>query len=160
MFAISGAVPMEIATALISALSGLIGVALGGWLTFRNASKEKLIELRRNTYGSILHELSQIQQVIDVADECISHVGWDRYFTSETEQQHTQKIVGHMSELRKKSSAEYLIISDGFRNLLDEMNKEMSSSDAEYYEEDDTFDRAIAKYRPLLLAQAKKEVIG
>jgi len=150
---------MDIAQSLISAISGLAGVFLGGWLTFRNAGKEKLIDLRRNAYGEILFELLEVEKVLDTAAECIAEGGWDRYFNSDVSNKHSEQLSTHMSKIEKRLSGDYLIISDEFRSLYDVFRTErQASDDVPFYEEDDTFELALKKHRPLLLAQARKEV--
>ena len=98
--------------------------------------------------------------MIDLADSYISEGGWERYFYSEAEKKLTGQISGHMSSIRKKSSEDYLIISDEFRNIYETFANESSSSDEQpSYEQDDTFDVAVRKYRPLLLSQARSETM-
>ncbi len=150
---------MDIAQSLISAASGLGGVFLGGWLTFRNAGKEKLIDLRRATYGEILFELSELEKVFDIAADYISQGGWDTYIGSDVSKKHSDQISEHLAKIEKRLSGDYLVISDQFRSLYEVfVTERRTSDDIAYYEEDDTFELALKKHRPLLLAQARKEV--
>ena len=151
---------MDIAQSLISAASGLIGVALGGWLTFRNAGKEKLIDLRRSSYGAILFDLSEAEKILDTAAEYISEGGWDRYFDSDAQKKHDQKIADRMGAIDRRLRADYLIISDRFRSLYEDFQRDSAvAEDIGYWEEDDTFEKAVRKHRPLLLDQARAETM-
>jgi hypothetical protein len=124
-----GGFQMEVAPSLISAVSGLAGVFLGGWLTFRNAGKEKMIDLRRSCYGAIRFDLSEAEKVMDVANVYISEGGWDRYFDSDEQKKHSEQISVHIRSIEKRLSEDYLTISDDFRSLYYAFCKDSAAAD-------------------------------
>jgi hypothetical protein len=82
-----------------------------------------------------------------------------RYFDG-LDQKHNKEIAEHMDAIRKRVADGYLIISDAFIRLNDELLKEMSGDpyNDTASEAHDTFCAAIRKYRPILRALARREM--
>lgn len=150
---------MGVFETLIPGLFGLGGVVLGGWLSSIRSNSEKLIDLRRKTYGSILSELWEVERLCDIASEYISEVGEENYFHSEPTRKHDREVYDRMSRVRQNVMADYLIISDEFRNIYEAMNKEAAEDDRDVLPPDahTIFDARIRKFRPMLLARARIE---
>ena len=143
---------------IITGVATVVAVVIANRLSYGRTNKEKVWDLRRQAYGLILSELGAIEQICDTADEYISE-DEDRYFDG-LDQKHNKEIAEHMGAIRKRVADDYLILSDAFIALYDELLKEMSgdpyndiSSEAH-----DTFCAAIRKHRPLLGALARSEM--
>lgn len=150
-----------IITAIITAGATLFAVVLANRLSYDRTYKEKLWDLKRPAYGLILSELAAIEQICNSADAYIQE-DEDRYFESVAEK-HNEKIAKHFEAISKRIADDYLIMSEDFIALHDELMKEMTGDP--YNDDDDaseahkTFTAAIRKYRPLLLALARAEMI-
>jgi hypothetical protein len=144
---------------LIPAISGLTGVWLGGWLSFKRSTTEKLLELRRATYGAILSDMWEVERICDIVDEHVSQVGVETFFHSDASRKFNNMITIHVDAIRKRFTADYLNISDDFRSIYEAMNRTHSSGDAELPpDEHEHFANTVRQYRVLLLAQARKEM--
>lgn len=149
---------MRLIETLLPALVGLVGVSLGAWLTSKRTSKERITDLRRQTYGVILSELWEAERLCDVVNEYISQTDEMYYFHSPESSRHNAKISDRMRAAYDRFTSDYLIVSDQFRSLYDAMIADISDDPNELPpEEHESFDAAIRKHRPLLLAQARKE---
>jgi hypothetical protein len=153
---------MGIVDTLIPAAVGLAGVLLGSWLTAKRSSREKLIDLRRESYGRILSDLWEVERLCDIANEYISETGGENYFSSESDRKSDEKIYTYVQSIRKRFTDDYLIISDEFRSLYEAMNDETASSSDDHLDPEDQhdhFDSVVRKHRQLLLTQARKETM-
>ena len=83
-----------------------------------------------------------------------------RYVESDARDKHNEQIAAHMKTLRQRFSDDYLILSDPFIALFEAFTADLASGppDEGYPEEDERFSEAVRKHRPLLLAQARKEM--
>ncbi|MFH1345223.1 MAG: hypothetical protein ABIL01_29065 [Pseudomonadota bacterium] len=134
-----------------------MAVVIANWLSYGRTNKEKVWDLRRQAYGLIISELRAVEQICDVVDEYISEVGAMHYFDG-PDRKHLAQIHDHMSSIRKRFADDYLILSDGFVTLYEELIKEMTGDPNNNPPDDhDIFSAAIRKYRPLLTSLARSE---
>jgi hypothetical protein len=148
-----------IVTAITTLASGGISAIITNALNVRRSTQEKLWELRRVAYGSILAEMRSVEYVLDAAEE---HIQEDemRYFHGEISNRHNETISGHMSVVRKSYMDNYLILSDAFISefevllgSLDDRNPNLDPSEAH-----EQFASAVRAARPKLLRQARTEM--
>jgi len=149
---------VTIIAAIVTVVGTIAGVVIANRLTSTRSFKEKVWEIRREAYGLILSELVMIERICDSADEHIEE-DHDRYFET-VEQKDTARINKHWKAIDKRIADDYLILSDEFIALFDEMRKAMATNpyDHDPPEEHATFSTAIRKYRPRLIALAKGEM--
>jgi hypothetical protein len=153
-----GTIGSAIITALITAGATVLAVILANRLGYARSYKEKLWDLQLPAYGRVLSELTAIEQICDSADEYIDQ-DEDRYFES-VEQKDNAKIADHFKIIDQRMADDYLIFSDNFIALFDEMKKEMAGDPYDYDPPADhkKFAAAIRQYRPRLIALAKGEI--
>jgi hypothetical protein len=145
-------------TPIITAGAAVLAVVIGNRLSYARTYKEKLWDLKRPAYGSILSELAAIEQICDSADRYIEQDS-DRYFET-IAQKHTAKLFRHFEVINKRIADDYLIMSENFIALYDELSKKMSadSEDIDPPEDHEIFAAAIRKYRALLINLARSEM--
>jgi hypothetical protein len=145
---------------IITGIATVVAVVIANRLSYGRTNREKLWDLRRQSYGFILSELGSIEQICDIADEYISEGGEQRYFEGQ-DQLHNEKIHMHMNAMRKRFADDYLILSDTFIALYEKLSKEMSSDpyNSTPSDDHDIFSAAIRKYRPLLTTLARSEMM-
>jgi hypothetical protein len=143
---------------IITGIATVIAVVIANRLSYARTYKEKLWDLKRPAYGSILSELAAIEQICDSADRYIDEDS-DRYFEI-IEPKHNVKIFEHFRVINSRMSDDYLILSEKFIALYDELTKEMAAdpNDIDPPQDFETFETAIRKYRPLLLNLARNEI--
>ena len=143
----------------IGGITGLGGVFLGNWLSSKRSDREKIVSLRRESYGRILSDLWEIERLCDAAAESISERGELEYFHSKQSSDVDDKIFEFITAIRKRFTDDYLIISDEFRSLYEAMNSESASDPNDLPPEaHEHFDKMIRRHRPILLARARSEV--
>jgi hypothetical protein len=106
----------------LAPIIGLVGVIVGAvlvnWLTYSRSTKEKLWDLRRQSYGVILSELAAIDRICRAAEEYMAVHSADSYFDvndSDTPFGRDLSNIGkHMKAVRDRFSDDYLIFSDDF----------------------------------------------
>jgi hypothetical protein len=145
-------------TPVITAGAAVLAVIIGNRLSYARTYKEKLWDLKRPAYGTILSELAAIEQICDSADRYIEEDS-DRYFET-IEQKHNVKIFQHFGVINKRIADDYLILSEEFIALYVELTKEMSGdpNNTDPPEDHEKFAAAIRKYRPLLIDLARSEM--
>lgn len=147
-------------TPLITAAAAVLAVIIGNRLSYARTYKEKIWDLRRQTYGIILSGLAAVEQICEAADQYIDERGYEEYWNNKARVRHDNEISNHMGAIRSRYSDDYLILSDAFIALYDEMSKEMTGDPYNDSPPDqhETFSSAIKKYRPLLSALARSEM--
>jgi len=148
----------NITTACITLASGVISAFIANILNARRSNAEKLWELRRAAYGTILAELKQVELVIDRADEYIQE-DLHRYYDSEVSIRHNQKISHRMALAQASYQDNYLILSDQFIILFENLLR--SFEGVEYLlppEIHDAISKAIRTTRPKLAQQGRNEM--
>jgi hypothetical protein len=152
---------VPILTTVLAVLGTIAGVVIGNRLTYARSSKEKIWDLRRAAYGEILAELAAVERIYDDADVYISERSFADYFEQKAYTQDNEEIDKHMVRVRDRFAADYLILSDDFIKLYDELVGEMRndpysslSPDEEYEVSSD----AIRRQRPLLVTLARNEM--
>jgi|HubBroStandDraft_6_1064221.scaffolds.fasta_scaffold666551_2 hypothetical protein len=143
---------------IVTAIAAVVAVVIANRLSYGRSNKEKLWDLRRQAYGLILSELSEVEQICDSADEYIQQ-DEDRYFES-VDQKDNFAIAKHMEAINRRIADDYLILSDAFISMYGELKKEMSGDPYNDTppEEHEKFSTAVRKYRPLLIALARGEM--
>jgi hypothetical protein len=160
---LTGRTAVDIASAIITAITTasatVLAVVIANRLSYARTYKEKLWDLKRPAYGLILSELAAIEQICNTADEYIQE-NQDRYFESVAEK-HNAKIAKHFEAINKRIADDYLIMSEDFNALYDELMKKMAGDpfNDDTSEEHQKFTAAVRKYRPLLIALARSEMI-
>jgi hypothetical protein len=147
-------------TPIITAGAAVLAVVIGNRLSYARTYKEKIWDLRRQTYGVILSELAAVERICDDADGYISERGYEEYWNNKARERHDAEIANHMGIIQRRFSDDYLILSDAFIGLHDKLMKEMASDpyNALPPDEHETFSEAIRKYRPLLTTLARNEM--
>ncbi len=150
---------MAIIETIVGGAIGIGGTLLGNWLSSKRSDREKIVSLRRESYGRILSDLWEIERLCDTAAEYISEADETQYFGSKASNNIETKTHELTSAVRKRFTDDYLIISDEFRSLYEAMNDESATDNNDLPPEaHEHFDKMIRKHRPILLAQARKEV--
>ncbi len=146
-------------TAITTLVSGALGAILTNALTARRSIDEKLWELRRAGYGAILAELGAIEVILDLADEYIRE-NEIRYFGEDVSRMHNENISEHMRLLRRSYTDNYLICSDKFIGIFENLLHSLDSRDLNLMppEEHEMFSSAVRAARPKLLRQARDEM--
>ncbi|MGO9673609.1 MAG: hypothetical protein ACLPSF_05490 [Methylocella sp.] len=148
-------------TVLLSLTSSVLVVFLTNALNARRSTNEKLWELRRTAYGSILAELTAAEWVLDSADEYIEE-DETRYFydVDPAWSRHSPLIGGHMEIARKSYVDNYLIMSERFIELFESFLRSLDNKDPNLSlpEEYEAFAAIIRAARPKLLQQARREM--
>jgi hypothetical protein len=149
----------DIETSLLTIVGTATTVVLANNLNFRRTSREKSWELRRVVYGEMLYALGAAESVCSSIDDAIAQYG-DGVF------QNGMKSLDAMDEqlasCREIARKNYIILSGEFIELFEKFNK---ASYSDYPDGDfppEIYDResaAIRQYRPLLLDQARKEIV-
>jgi hypothetical protein len=146
-----------IATAVITLISGVTSAIITNTLNARKSLDEKIWELRREIYSSVLYALSEINNVIDGADESI-HEDKYRYFESKEYDNDYKIIHSHMKSIRKHYSGNFLIMSDKFISLLEDFLHSLFDVDLDPSDSHKNFAEAVRAARPKLLRQARSEM--
>jgi hypothetical protein len=145
---------------LIGGIVGIVAVVIGSRLTYARSSKEKIWDLRRAAYSVILSELAAIERICDDADEYIDQRGFVEYFEHKAFVNNREEMAKHMAFVRDRVSDDYLILSDAFIKIYDELTHEMQSDPYNSLppDEHEAFAAAIRKHRPRLKALARSEM--
>ena len=145
---------------LLNLVSLIVGAVLGNRLTYSRSTKEKLWDLRRQSYGVILSELAAADRIIRGANEYIASGTGGDYFESEYFADDIKKIGEHMRVAHARFSDDYLIFSDEFVRIFEAFLGERDDADPNVAGHNEHLRRrsVITKYRPLLLAQARSEM--
>jgi hypothetical protein len=152
-------VDSTIITALIALIGPIAGVIIGNRLAHTRSSRQRLWDLQRPAYGQILSGLGDVERICDDADEYISERGFHDYFDNPAHERHNDEIAKLMASVRRRFSDDYLILSDDFISIFNELTNEMATDPNSSPEEDhDNFAKAIRKYRPRLLTVARAEM--
>jgi len=143
---------------IVTAIATVVAVVVANRLSYGRSNKEKLWDLRRQTYGLVLAELGEVEQICDGADEYIQQ-DEGRYFES-VSQNYDAEIAKHMAAIRRRFADDYLILSEPFIALYEEFTREMSGDPYNDLppERHEKFASALRKYRPLLAALAREEM--
>jgi hypothetical protein len=150
----------DVITATATVTAAIAGVIIANGLTYRRSNKERLWDLRRETYGIILSELAAVEQICDGIDEAASERSYLEYWNTKGRERDDAEISDCMSRARKRYTADYLVLSDGFIKAFDELTADMRGDPYNFSppEEHDSFSAAIRKHRPQLLALAHAEM--
>lgn len=154
----------NVVTGLITGGFAVAAVIISNQLTFRRGYREKLWDLRRTAYGEILSALSQVENVFDIAALYIEENA-QRYFEGEGGhyERHQQRVSESMSIARKRFSNDYLVLSQNFIVLFEQMEKRLSaiSEDPDLTPDlsHSEFGEAIRKHRAPLLDVARNEIL-
>jgi hypothetical protein len=154
-------IPENLATALIAFTSGATVVVLNHVFTSRRSYDEKIWELRRTAYGTILVELAEVENVLGYVDEYIQRNSEEWYFNNDISGKHTSIIAEHMRIIRKLYTDNYLILSDRFIYLFERFLRALDESNNPNLsppEEREIFAAAVRAARPKLLQQARSEI--
>jgi hypothetical protein len=136
-----------------------VSVVLTNWLSSHSSTKQKLWELQRAAYGSILAELAAVETVLDSATEFIEE-NEERYFDDEASTRHDATIRSHMKSVRKSYTENYLILSDRFITLFEDFLRSLDERSPDFLppEEHEKFAETVRVARPKLLQQARSEM--
>ncbi len=151
---------IAIVAAFVTVTGTIAGVIIANKLTHSRTSKEKLWDLRLPAYGQILSELADVERICDDADEYISQRDFHEYHASKAFNRHNDEIAQHMSLVRKRFSDGYLIFSEEFIAIYNELTNDASSDpyNSSPDEDHDSFTSAVRKHRPRLVTVARSEM--
>jgi hypothetical protein len=135
------------------------GAVLTNTLSSHHSNEEKIWELRRVACGSILAKLTEVEWVLDNADEYIQQDEM-RYFHEDISNKHKEIIANHMISVRKSYTDNYLILSDRFIALFEDFLRSLDDRYSNLLppEEHEKFAVAVRTVRPKLLQQARSEI--
>jgi hypothetical protein len=144
---------------IITGIATVLAVVIANKLTYSRSSKQRLWDLRREAYGSILSELARAERVCDHADQYIEQDEM-RYFESKQSNADSAEIGEHMTAARKRFSDDYLILSDVFISMYEQFTDELRAGDPNDLppEEHEHFATILRKNRLRLMAQARIEM--
>jgi hypothetical protein len=144
---------------LITSFVTIIGVVLANQLTYGRTNRQKLWELRRQTYGLMLSELARVERLLDSADMSIQEDA-TRYFEGESYSDDNRKISSHMATAWQRFTADYLVLSDGFIDLYEKFGEAITGDPYNYLppEEHERFATILRQWRPRLMKQARSEM--
>jgi hypothetical protein len=145
---------------IITAVATVGAVVVANRLSYRRSNRERLWDLRRETYGFLLSELASVEHVCDSIDEAIAERSYAAYWETKSRARDDADIAERMGKVRQRFSDDYLILSDEFIRVFDDLTRESrgdpyNSSPPEEYE---LFSGAMRKHRPRLLAVAREEM--
>ncbi len=150
-----------ISVAIVSSASAFGGVILANWLTSKRSYEERLWNLRRVAYGTIIAELGKIETNFNSSDVYISETDFHTFF-EQYHSTHVEKTAMHWRRLAEVFASDYLILSDRFIELYQELDKQTADDPygtVDPEEEYDIASDAIRKYRPLLIDRARQEMV-
>src|SRR5258706_7374462 len=101
----------------ISPAVAIIGVILANQLTYGLGNRQKVWELRRQSYGVILSGLGTVERICNNADEYIEE-DLMMYFDSDICGRHNEQIFAQMVIVRERIALDYLILSDEFIRIF------------------------------------------
>ena len=144
---------------IVTAVATVISVVIANRLSSSQSGQAKLWDFRRLAYGVIVSELASVERIRAVADEYMAEDPHG-YSESDARDRHNEQVAAHIKILRQRFSDDYLILSDPFIALFEVFTADLASGppDEDYPDEEERFSEAVRKHRPLLLAQARKEV--
>jgi hypothetical protein len=150
---------MEIPSNVVTVLGTLAGAVLGGNLAARRTYSEKVWDLRRAAYGLIVSEIARIERINDFRDAMMSENS-HAYFDSEVRKDHDE-VGKHWAKATQRFADDYLVLSDEFIALFEKMESDADEEEPNeiWPEEMERFFNTIKTARPLLMAQARREVI-
>jgi type II secretory pathway pseudopilin PulG len=151
---------MEFPSNVITVIGTLAGAVLGSWLTSGRARKEKLWDLQRQAYGTILSELALMLPLLEQGEGLISqdqlgfleNKRWDEL---------GDKWIEHLNKARRRFADDYLTLSDEFTAVFEAMEKAIDFDDdtpSSPPEEFDNFAATIRGARAQLMTLARAEV--
>ena len=144
-----------IVTAVTTLVSGALGAFITNVLNSRRSTDEKIWELRRTSYGSILAELAAVESVLDDID---SDIVLGRHFTQEITNTYNKETGTHLESARKAYTDNYLILSERFIELFEDFLRSLNYEVQYPPEEYKVFSGVIRAARPKLLQQARSEM--
>ena len=136
---------------IVAAVATVISVVIANRLSSSQSGQAKLWDFRRLAYGVIVSELASVERIRAVADEYMAE-GPHGYSESDARDRHNEQVAAHMKILRQRFSDDI--------TLFEVFTADLASGppDEDYPDEEERFSEAVRKHRPLLLAQARKEV--
>jgi hypothetical protein len=148
---------------IITAIATVLAVVIANRLSLRKTNQERLWDLRRVAYGTILSDLGKVEQICSNIDDTLGYLqgGWLEYWDTESRVKNENAIHDHMKHLRTTISEDYLILSELFIKTFEEFTQQTSADDdgdSSPPEEQDTFSAAVKAYRPKLMKIAKDEL--
>lgn len=152
---------VTIIAAVLTVIGTIGGVVIANKLTANRSYKEKVWELRRVAYGRIVAEISAAELIYDDADVFIHEIGFPGYFEEKAYSGNNAEIAKHINKANEIFSTDYLILSDRFIELYNELAKNRGSDPYDTLSPDDEYDissAAIRKFRPLLIERARQEI--
>lgn len=144
----------NIITVVITAATTLAAVVVTNWLSYRRSNRERLWELRREIYGTILSELAAVEHICNGIDEAVAERSYEEYWNTKARVHDDNNIFERMGTIRKKATDNYLVLTDEFIIAYDNFNNDMKPDDPHGDlppEEYERFSAAIRKHRPKLL---------
>src|SRR5580704_490803 len=99
---------ITIIASILTVAGTIIGVVTTNKLTLSRSYKEKIWDLRRIAYGTILAELASVEHIYDIGDMYIAEGNFHTYWESKSYKEHQKKINSHMNSVRQVFSTDYL----------------------------------------------------
>lgn len=145
---------------IVTAVATVVAVVVANRLSYRQSNQERLWDLRRVTYGTIMSELALVERVCDSIDEAISERSYEEYWNTKSRVDDDAEIHERMKKMASRFSDDYLILSDifiwAYTDFTDAMRADpYNSSPPEEY---DVFSAAIREHRPKLMRIARDEM--
>jgi len=150
---------MGIPENLVTVLGTLFGALLGAWLSAGHTHREKVWDLRREAYGVILSEIAMVNRIMSRVVEALKE-NPHGYFDSPSRPADEARVSEHLKKARQRFADDYLVLSDQFISIFEQMETDISSDDPNdgWLEDQERLAKAINQAHPLLTAQARNEV--
>jgi hypothetical protein len=145
---------------ILTAAATVVAVVIANRLTFSRTNKERLWDLRRQAYGVIVTEFAAMERVYVEIDGFIGMHGEEAYFRDEQMFDDGKVLAAHMSEANSRFADDYLVLSDQFIQIYEQMLDEIHNTDPNVagMEGRKAVSVAVRAARPKLLAQARSEM--
>jgi hypothetical protein len=144
----------------IWAVAGIVvGSVLGSWLTSGRTRKEKLWDLKRAAYGTILSEIASIDRIHSFADAMMSE-NMHMYFDSAQRREHEQRIAKHWDIARGRFADDYLVLSDEFIAIFEKLIADIEADEPNemWPEEQERISNLVHEAKPRLVERARGEI--
>jgi hypothetical protein len=145
---------------IVTAIATVLAVVVANRLSYRQSNKERLWDLRRVTYGTILSELALVQRICNSIDEAISERSYEEYWNTKSRVRDDDELHERMKTITSRVSDDYLILSDTFIKAYSEFTDAMRADpyNSSPPNEHDVFSAAVREHRPRLMKIARDEM--
>src|SRR5260370_6946474 len=108
----------------------------------------------------MLAELASIEHICDGIDDAVNERSYEEYWETKSRVRDDAEIAERMGRIQKRFSDDYLILTDEFIKIFDELTGEMRGDpyNTSPPDEHEIFSPPIRKHRPRLMAIPRDEL--